>query len=487
MIVSLYTSRVVLDVLGVSDYGIYSLVSGVVVMFTFLNASMSNATSRFLSYAIGQGDQEKVNKVFSNSVAVHLVIALIVGILLETVGLWLLNEKLVINEGRSVVAHIVYQLSVLSTLICITQVPYNAAIIAHERMRVYAYTELANVFLKLVIVYILTIGNYDKLILYAILTLAVTIIILLIYRLYCIKHFKESRFRLSVNREIFYPMLSYAAWNFYGDACYSIRQQGTNILLNMFFGTIINAANGIATTVLSVVSGFSQTILTAFRPQIIKSYAQKDINNMVQLIIYAIKYSYLLIGTIVIILCFEMDYILSLWLKEVPEFTPWICRIILISFGIVTCTFGVCAGIQATGNVRYQSFIMGSLSLFGILPCTYFCLRLGCSPYSAYICYGIFTPIMLISSLIILKKQVHGISILRIFRNGFLSVTIVLFISSLCPLLICLTIDTSLIRLILVLATTMLMVLFSTYMFAMNKEEKKFIQHLFFKICKKYQ
>ena len=487
MVVSLYTSRVVLDVLGVSDYGIYSLVAGVVVMFTFLNVSMSSATSRFLAFEIGKGEQNHINKVFSNALAVHLIIALFVGLLLETVGLWLLNEKLVIDDSRMSAAQTVYQISVLSTLVGITQVPYNAALIAHERMGVYAYVEIANVLLKLGIVYLLTIGNFDKLILYSILTFVAVFLIMMTYRIYCIRHFEECKTRPSMESVIFRPMLSYAVWGLYGDGCYSLRQQGTNILLNLFFGTVVNAANGIATTVLNVVSGFSQNILTAFRPQIIKSYATGDIRRMEQLIIYAIKYSYLMVGTMVIVLCFEMDYILSLWLKEVPEYSPWICRIILISFCVVTCSFCISTGIQATGIVRSQSFIMGSLSLFGILPCTYLCLRLGCSPYSAYICYGLFTIIMLLCAMIILKRQVPAILLLRIVRNSMSPITIVLILSSLCSYLIYLNIDSSLERLLLMVMCTVLVVCINTFMFATNKEEKTFVKSLIIKICRKFQ
>lgn len=487
MIVSLYTSRIVLDVLGVSDYGVYSLVAGVVVMFTFLNASMSSATSRFLAYEIGKGKQETINQVFSNAIAVHLIIALIVVVLLETLGLWLLNEKLVIDDDRKSAAQIVYHLSVLSTIVGITQVPFNATIIAHEKMNVYAYVELANVILKLGIVLLLKLCYLDKLIMYAILTLVVSLTIMITYRIYCKIHFEESLTSPSIDKAIFRPMLNYSVWGLYGDACYSIRQQGTNIILNIFFGTVVNAANGIATTVLNIVSGFSQNILIAFRPQIIKSYAIGEIRRMEQLIMYAMKYSYLMIGTMVIVLCFEMDYILSLWLKEIPEYTPWICRIILISFCVVTCSFCITTGIQATGNVRYQSFIMGSLSLFGILPCTYLCLSLGCSPYSAYICYGVFTIIMLLCAMLILKHQVPTISLHRIVRNSILPITIVLLLSSLCSYLIYLKMDSSFLRLIMISMCAVLMVGINTYLFAMNKEEKTFAKSFIIKICKKFQ
>lgn len=487
MVVSLYTSRVILDVLGVSDYGIYSLVAGVVVMFTFLNVSMSSATSRFLAFEIGKDEQNNINKVFANALAVHLIIALFVGLLLETVGLWLLNEKLVIEDGRMSAAQVVYQLSVLSTLVGITQVPYNAALIAHERMGVYAYVELANVLLKLGIVYLLSIGNFDKLILFAILTFIVALLIMMTYRIYCIRHFKECRTRPSMERAIFRPMLSYAVWGLYGDGCYSLRQHGTNILLNMFFGPVVNAANGLATTVLNVVSGFSQNVLTAFRPQIIKSFASGDFKRMEQLLIYASKYSLLLIGIMTIILCLEMDYILQLWLVNVPQYTPWICRIILISFCVVTCSFVSSAGIQASGNVKYQSFIIGSISVFGILPCTYVCLKLGFSPYSAYITYCVFTILMYACSLYILQRQVRGICIFNIISRSIFPIIIVLGITLLVCYRVSLFISEGLVRLLIVGFTTMTVSIMTLYMFAMNKQEKTFAKLSINKICRRFQ
>lgn len=482
MIVGLYTSRVVLATLGIEDYGIYSIVGGVVVMFTFLNASMSSATSRFMAFEIGKGDDSKIEKVFSNAKAVHLIIALIVGILLETLGLWILNEKLVIAEDRMFAAQVVYQLSVLSTLVSITQVPYNAAIISHENMDIYAYVELANVSLKLAIVYLLTIGNYDKLILYGILMLAVSVIIMMTYRIYCWRHYSECKIRPSMERKTFVPMICYASWGLYGDGCYSIRQQGTNILLNMFFGTVVNAANGIATTVLGIVSGFTQNILTAFRPQIVKSYAANDFKRMEQLLIYASKYALLLIGIMTIVLCFEMDYLLQLWLENVPQYTPWICRILLISFCIVTCSFVSNAGIQASGNIKYQSFILGTLSIFGVLPCTYLCLKLGYSPYSAYIIYGVFTILMYACSLYILKRQVKPVCITNIIRRGIIPVIIVLGITSSACYAIHLFVSSGFVKLIIIGISAIAVAFFSSYMCAMNEEEKLMVINLLKKI-----
>lgn len=485
LIVSLYTSRVVLDVLGVSDYGIYSIVGGVVLMFSFLNASMSSATSRFMAFEIGKGEINRINKTFSNSLAVHLIITLVVAVLLETVGLWILMDKIVIDENRMFAAQVVYQFSVLSTLVGITQVPYNAAIIAHEKMNVYAYVELANVFLKLGVVYLLSIGDFDKLILYGFLMLTVTVSIMITYRLYCWRHFEECKQRPSMEKKFFKPMLSFAAWGLYGDGCYSLRQQGTNIVLNMFFGTVVNAANGIASTVLGVISGFTMNILTAFRPQIIKSYASGNIQRMEQLIVYAIKYSLLLIGILSIILCYEMDYILALWLKDVPEYTPWICRIILISFCVVTCSFVINTGIQASGSVKLQSFIVGSISLFCILPCTYACLKFGYSPYSAYVCYGVFTIVMYVCSLAILKRQVHEIVVINIIKSGMIPIISVLSISVLLCYGVCMFLEESFTRVIVITLSTIIISILATYTLAMSVEEKKVARRYLKKLLQK--
>ena len=477
LMVSLYTSRVILDVLGIEDYGIYSVVGGVVIMFSFLNVSMSGATSRFLAYEIGRNDQIKLEKVFSNAFAAHLIIAVIIALLLETVGLWLLYEKLVIDKERMFAASVVYQLSVLSTLVGFTQVPYNASIIAHERFNVYAYVELINVFLKLVIVYMLSIGNYDKLILYAVLVFIVSFTIMLIYRFYCWKHFSECRQWPKIDSEIFNPMIKYAAWSVYGDGCYSLRQQGTNIILNIFFGTVVNAANGIATTVLSAVSGFATNIISAFRPQIIKSFAVGNYDRMTQLITYAIKYSFLFIGVLTIVLSFEMDWILNLWLVEVPKYTPWICRIILISFCVTTCSFVLTAGIQATGNIRLQSIIGGSISLFGILPCTYLLLLQGYSPYSAYICFSVFSIIILMCFMGILKNQVQQVKITDITLKGLIPDVIVLCLTSGIVYLIHSQLKEGVARFILVCGSSVVVACVLTYVFAMGDDERAIVRN----------
>ncbi|MCI6985875.1 MAG: polysaccharide biosynthesis protein, partial [Bacteroidales bacterium] len=269
MVVGLYTSRVVLATLGVEDYGIYGVVGGVVGMMGFLNASMSGATSRFLTFELGKGDKERLAKTFSSALIVHIAIAIIVFILAETVGLWFLCNKLNIPEGRMEAAHWVYQFSILATMLSITQVPYNATIIAHEKMNVYAYMEILNVSLKLLIVYLLTIGDFDKLKLYAVLTFAVSLIIMMIYRIYCLRHFKESRFHWVWDKTYLTPLLSFSGWNLYGNFGGIAGNQANNFVINSFFGVVMNAAASVAFTVSGIVTQFSSNAMTAFRPQII--------------------------------------------------------------------------------------------------------------------------------------------------------------------------------------------------------------------------
>ena len=314
MVVGLYTSRVVLATLGVEDYGIYGVVGGVVAMMGFLNASMSGATSRFLTFELGRGDKDRLAKTFSSALIVHIAIAIIVFILAETVGLWFLCNKLNIPEGRMEAAHWVYQFSILATMLSITQVPYNATIIAHEKMDVYAYMEILNVTLKLLIVYLLCIGNFDKLILYASLMLAVSILIMMVYRIYAIHQFPEAHFHWIWDKTYLRPLLSFSGWDLYGNACVIARQQGTNFLINIFYGVVFNAASGIATTVQGTISGLAFNIILAFRPQIIKQYAKGNVEDMSKLVGNAVCFTTILFGCMSIPLILETHYIMKAWL-----------------------------------------------------------------------------------------------------------------------------------------------------------------------------
>ena len=365
-VVSLYTTRVVLATLGVDDYGIYGLVGGIVSLLGFINASMSGATSRFLTFELAKGSIKRLSDTFSSAMIAHIIIACIVLLISETVGLWFLCNKLVIPENRMFAAHCVFQLSILSTMLTITQVPYNSSIIAHEKMNIYAYVEIANVALKLLIVYLLTIWDFDKLILYAVLVLTVSAGIMMCYRIYCLKNFEECRFHFVWNSNILQPMLSFSGWDLFGNMSAAIRQQGTNFLINIFFGVAFNAASGVAGSVQGVIHGLCYNTLTAFRPQIIKQYSVGNNQQSVNLIYNAAKLSTALLILMVIPFTYEMDFIMKLWLGTPPAYASLFCIIMLWTGCLNMYENVISIGIQATGKLKTKSFLTGIIYLLAI-------------------------------------------------------------------------------------------------------------------------
>lgn len=361
MAVSLYSSRVVLNVLGVEDYGTYNVVGGVVTMFSFLNATLAVSTQRFLSFDIGKSDMRMLHTTFFMAVVLHLLMAMFILVLAETIGLWFLMNKMVFTESRMNAVFWVYQISVITAMINITQIPFSAAINAHERMDIYAYASIADVVLKLLAVILLQWIYGDKLIAYAILLFAVTTIMALFYRFYCLRHFKECTFKKSWDKTRFKEMLSFSGWNTSAQFALVARTQGVNIILNLFFGTVINAARGVGVAVFSIVSGFANNIIVAINPQLVKYYAQKDYAAMQQLIIKGSKFTFFLLFLIALPIIMETDYLLTLWLKKPPEIAPLFCRLILISALIDALSNVVGYGALASGKVKTYQLVMSSV------------------------------------------------------------------------------------------------------------------------------
>lgn len=383
--VSLYTSRIVLHALGVVDYGIYGVVGGVVAMFTFLNASMSGATSRFLTYELGQGNLVRLRETFISAFWLHCIIAGVIIFFAETVGLWFLTHKMVIPSDRMFAAHWVYQLSILSMAISVTQVPYNACIISHEKMSIYAYVEILNCVLRLLIVYLLILWEGDKLIFYSILVLCVSILIALIYRCYCARNFEECKsMRFLWKPNILKPMLGFSGWDIYGNMSVLARTQGVNILLNLFFGPILNAAAGIATQVQSAVMSFASNILTASKPQIVKQYAMGNNQAMVSLIRNTLRLNSLLLLLITVPLLLEIGFVLKVWLENVPLYATVFCSLTLIFNFFASVSSVLISGIHATGQIKRPSFINGTLYLL-VVPITYFLFKTGAAPWSSFL------------------------------------------------------------------------------------------------------
>ena len=403
--VGLYTSRIVLQILGVDDYGIYSVVGSIVAMMGFLNSAMSSSTARYITFELGTGDQERLQKTFSSAVIVHFILALTVLLLAETIGLWYLRNKLVIPESRLGAANWVYQFSILSAMMTITQVPYNSCIIAHERIGVFAYIEILNSVLKLAIVFLLVLFNSDKLILYAALTLVVSVFIRGLYRYYAIRHFSECHFHWIWDKSFILPLLSFSGWSLYPNICFTTRQQGTNLILNRFGGAVINAASGLATTVFNIVEQFSNSVLTAARPPIIKLYASKEVEKVLQLTIKVSTIASILYGIVAIPIVFECHTLLAFWLGTVPRYTESFCVLLIIGSFISLNNNTLFILLQAEGNIKTYSILSGTTAIL-VLPVLYIFLTKGLSFNIAYILSIANSLLIYIYSLVIVQQNI---------------------------------------------------------------------------------
>lgn len=403
--VTLYTSRIVLKVLGEDDFGLYNVVGGIVAMFTFLNGALAGATSRFITYEIGRKDNIQLHKVFNVSLATHLIIAFIIVLLAETLGLWFFYNKMIIPIERFNAAFWVYQISIISCVLSIIQVPYNATIIAHERMGIYAYVGIVEVILRLMIAFLIEISTFDKLISYAFLLFLVHVLILCYYNIYCNKHFFECKLLLVKEKKMYKQMFVFASSDMIGSLSVLAQGQGLNILLNIFFGPAINAARGIAYQVQGAVTQFSGNFMTAVKPQIIKQYAMGKIDEMMQLVIQSSCFSYYLMLLIVVPLSLEAEYILTLWLGEYPDYTVSFLRLVLVLCMIQTLKTPRTTVFHATGKILLPNLVVGTI-LCMAFPAAYFVLKMGGNPNSVFWTAIISMFVSEIASIIILYHKI---------------------------------------------------------------------------------
>lgn len=421
--VGLFTSRVVLNTLGVEDYGLYNVVGGFVTIFAFLNGAMSTATQRFITFELAKGNLERQRITFSTAIIIHFALATIILVLAETIGLWMLYEKLVIPEERLTAAMWVYQLSIASCFLSIVSLPYNAMIIAYEKMSAFAFISIMDVVLKLVIVYFLTITPFDRLIFYAVLLFGVQLLDRIIYGYYCSKNFEEARFVFAFDKSIFKEMGNIAGWSLFGNLAGVGYTQGLNLLLNMFFGPAVNAARGVAVTVQGIISGFVSNFQMALNPQITKSYAINDLRRMHTLIYASSKFSYFLLFIIVLPVFVEATPILTIWLKIVPDHTVWFLRLTLCIMLVEALANPLMVSSQATGKVKkYQSIVGGTLLL--IVPAAYCALRLGCNPETIFVIHLIFALIAQLFRLCIMAPLIQ-MSLYEYFMKVVLRVILV--------------------------------------------------------------
>lgn len=384
LVVGLYTSRVVLSTLGVSDYGLYNVVGGFVTMLTFLSSTLTNGSQRFLTYEIGTGNIERLKRVFTTSLSLHMILAGICFIIAETIGVWFLNTQMNIPEGREFAAFWVYQFSIVTFLITIVQVPFISCLIAHEKMDIYAYMSIYDVVMKLIVVFLIQISNLDKLIFYAALICMVQVSSALLYNIYTRNKFEECVIKTTMDKELVKEMAGFSGWTLIGALGCSANGQGINILLNIFFGTVVNAARGVAFQVNNIVVGFSRNFQLAANPQIIKLYAEGRVDEMTKLVIRSSKFSAFLMLFIMLPVIFNIDFMLRLWLGDYPEYTDIFVILVLIQSLIQSMSGPVVTATHAGGKLKMPN-LTGGLSILMALPICYIALKFGCSPVLVFI------------------------------------------------------------------------------------------------------
>ena len=470
--ISLFTSRVVLQTIGVEDYGISSVVGGVISMFTFINAAMVSSTQRYLNFELVRGDANQLRSVFSTSLQIHALIALAIIVLSETVGLWFLNEKLVIPEARMTAAMWVYQCSILSCAVSIMSTPYNAVIVAHEKMSAFAYISILDVSLKLLVVYLLVVLPFDKLIILSILTLLVQLFIRYIYTLYCHRHFPESYFQFGFNKTLFKEMFGFAGWSFWGNLAAILYTQGLNMMLNIFFGPIVNAARGIAVQVQSAVQQFVGGFQTALNPQITKNYASNNLPQMHSLMFRSARFSFLLLFFLSLPVLMETNFILTLWLKTVPDDAVIFTQIMIcISFIYTTANPCVIAN-QATGKVKIYQMVVGGILLL-ILPISYVVLKLGAPAYSVFIVHFCIESVAQFSRMYMLRNLIH-LPLWQYMKNIYIPIVSTVAIAIILPLVVRLQFAEGWLRFLAVGFTCVLSVGASSYFIGFTKQERVF-------------
>lgn len=432
MVVSLYTSRVVLNALGVEDFGIYNVVGGIVAMFTVLSGSLSAAISRFITYELGKGNQDNLNKIFSSAVTIQLGLAGIIILLAETIGLWFLNTKMNIPESRMEAANWVFQFSILTFAINLVSVPYNASIIAHEKMSAFAYISILEAVGKLTIAYLIVISPIDKLIFYAILMCGVALVVRFTYGNYCKKHFSECTYHLIWDKHLLKQMFGFAGWNFIGASSAVLRDQGGNIVINLFCGPTVNAARGIAFQVNNAIQGFVTNFMTALNPQITKSYAIGDMNYMMTLIFQGARLSFYMLLLLSLPVMIDTHYILELWLHEVPKHTVLFVRLVLIFALSESISQPLITAMLATGNIRNYQIIVGGLQMMN-LPISYLFLQMGMIPETVIIISIIISQFCLMARLILLKNMI-GVCIKEYVKKVWINVILVGCMSAIIPL-----------------------------------------------------
>lgn len=473
MLVSLYTSRVVLNTLGVEDYGIYNVVGGVVTMFSVLSGSLSSAISRFITVELAKGDSDSLRKTFSASVTIQILLSLLIVILIESVGVWFLNAKMVIPDNRLSAANWVLQFSIITFVINLISVPYNATIIAHERMSAFAYISILEVACKLGIAYLITISPIDKLVFYAILMCAVALVVRIVYGVYCSRHFNECKYSILFDKVLLKKMFSFAGWNFIGASSAVLRDQGGNIVINLFAGPAVNAARGIAMQVNSAVTAFANNFMTAMNPQITKSYTTGDREYMMSLIFRGARFSFYMLLFLSLPILINTHYILTIWLGNVPKHTTLFVQLSLIFAMSESISSPLITAMLATGKIRNYQIVVGGLQMMN-LPISYVLLRVGMIPETVLFVAIAISQVCLAARLYMLRGMI-GLSVKEYLRKVYLNVLSVSVLSVVLPLCISYYLSENFFNFIILCVITVLSTVSVIFYVGCTNNERKFI------------
>ena len=474
MVIGLYTSRVILDKLGEVDFGIYNVVGGFVTMFAVISGAMTSATQRFLSFEIGKGKEGNVKGIFSTMVYIHLFLALIILFLGEVLGVWFLNAHMNFPIGRYDAANWVFQLSLLVFILNVINVPYNGALIAYEKMSAFAYFSIFDAIFKLAICYVITLTPFDKLIMYAAFMALIQIALLLMYFFYCKSKFKECKFTGKFNREYGKKVGSFVSWNLIGSLAGVAKEQGVNVVLNIFFGPAVNAARGIAYQVLGKLNGFVSNFQMAMNPQIIKNYASGELVSLYKLVFRGAKFSYLLLLTLSLPIVVEASLVLSLWLKEVPQFTVIFLQITIFTALINTLSNPLIITMHATGKVRDYQVVVGCLSLL-TLPLVYIALKLGAAPYMAMVIAFLVELVCHFARLYMLVRSID-FPMVAFLRSVTFRMVLITMISLVLPALAHQTIDITSWRFIVVCILSLMSTIGFGYYLGFNKADRNILR-----------
>ena len=473
MLVSLYTSRIVLNALGVEDFGIWGVLGGVISIFGFINQSLSSSIFRYITHAIGTGNNTILNKTYNASIIIHIGLAILIFFLCETIGYWFLEEKLVIPETKRDMVNLVFQIVIVTSSISILSVPFNSVIIAYERMNIYAYLTIADTFFKLIVAAVVFLVSENKLVWYALMMLMTTIIMLIFYFIYVRVNFKNLKFQKVHDMQLFKSLLGFSGWSIFGNLAYVGYTQGLNMLINIFFGPVVNAARSISLQVEQTVRTFIGNFQTAINPQIIKDYAKTDYARMHLLMFRSSKFSVYLLLLFAIPIAMETDTILYLWLKQVPEHTVAFVRIMFCVIALETMSNSLMTGVVATGRIRNYQIAVGTI-LLTIVPISYFVLKSGYPPESVFIVYLAVEIIAVIARLIMANRLVR-ISIIEFLYKVVLKIIIVTVLSLIVPVLLHVFLPDRISSTIIVCTAGMIMTAIVIYLCGLEYNEKRFV------------